>query len=297
MTSDKKDLNVIATIQEILSGRNPEFDASNAIKLVRHADNRKTKVIMGKIYECSLLDLFRYERGVLENYQREQKKGTFDKTEFIVVFLGEKGTNSRFAAVYKIVGKQQSPYRENEWIFDFQEVEEFKPLSCRIVIDWGKGTVSWHQDYREKTKAVIRVDDGFEDSNGVPRFVSFNDTLLSYRELRAIFENNDETWKSVLKSNNCIYMITDEKTGKQYVGSTYGQDGIWGRWMYYFNTCGHGGNKMLEDVISQDPDYARHFHWSILEILPNDILEEDAINRENLYKRKFMTREFGYNKN
>lgn len=297
MTSDKKDLNVIATIQEILSGRNPEFDASNAIKLVRHADNRKTKVIMGKIYECSLLDLFRYERGVLENYQREQKKGTFDKTEFIVVFLGEKGTNSRFAAVYKIVGKQQSPYRENEWIFDFQEVEEFKLLSCRIVIDWGKGTVSWHQDYREKTKAVIRVDDGFEDSNGVPRFVSFNDTLLSYRELRAIFENNDETWKSVLKSNNCIYMITDEKTGKQYVGSTYGQDGIWGRWMYYFNTCGHGGNKMLEDVISQDPDYARHFHWSILEILPNDILEEDAINRENLYKRKFMTREFGYNKN
>lgn len=297
MTSDKKDLNVIATIQEILSGRNSEFDASNAIKLVRHADNRKTKVIMGKIYECSLLDLFRYERGVLENYQREQKKGTFDKTEFIVVFLGEKGTNSRFAAVYKIVGKQQSPYRENEWIFDFQEVEEFKPLSCRIVIDWGKGTVSWHQDYREKTKAVIRVDDGFEDSNGVPRFVSFNDTLLSYKELREIFENNDETWKSVLKSNNCIYMITDEKTGKQYVGSTYGQDGIWGRWMYYFNTCGHGGNKMLEDVISQDPDYARHFHWSILEILPNDILEEDAINRENLYKRKFMTREFGYNKN
>lgn len=297
MTSDKKDLNVIATIQEILSGRNSEFDASNAIKLVRHADNRKTKVIMGKNYECSLLDLFRYERGVLENYQREQKKGTFDKTEFIVVFLGEKGTNSRFAAVYRIVGKQQSPYRENEWIFDFQEVEEFKPLSCRIVIDWGKGTVSWHQDYREKTKAVIRVDDGFEDSNGVPRFVSFNDTLLSYRELRAIFENDDETWKSVLKSNNCIYMITDEKTGKQYVGSTYGQDGIWGRWMYYFNTCGHGGNKMLEDVISQDPDYARHFHWSILEILPNDILEEDAINRENLYKRKFMTREFGYNKN
>lgn len=297
MTSDKKDLNVIATIQDILSGRNDEFDASQAIKLVRHADNRKTKVIMGKHYECSLLDLFRYERCVLENYQREQKKGTFDKTEFIVVFLGEKGTNSRFAAVYKIVGKQQSPYRENEWIFDFQEVEEFKPLSCRIVIDWGKGTVSWHQDYREKTKAVIRVDDGFEDSNGVPRFESFKDTLLSYDELKAIFENDDETWKSVLKSNNCIYMITDEKTEKQYVGSTYGQDGIWGRWMCYFNTCGHGGNKMLEDVISQDPDYARHFHWSILEILSSDILVEDAINRENLYKRKFMTREFGYNKN
>lgn len=297
MTSDKKDLNVIATIQEILSGRNSEFDASNAIKLVRHADNRKTKVIMGEHYERSLLDLFRYQRDALENYQREQKKGTFDKTDFIVVFLGDKGTSSRFIAVYKIVGKQQSPHCVNEWIFDFQEVEEFRPLSCRIVIDWGKGTVSWHQDYRKNPKAVIRVDDGFEDSNGVPCFVSLKDTLLSYDELKAIFENDDDTWKSVLKSNNCIYMITDEKTGKQYVGSTYGQDGIWGRWMYYFNTCGHGGNKMLEDVISQDPDYARHFHWSILEILPNDILEEDAINRENLYKRKFMTREFGYNKN
>ena len=43
--------------------------------------------------------------------------------------------------------------------------------------------------------------------------------------------------------------------------------------------------------------YAQHFQWCILEIMYLGVTEEYAIERENLYKRKFMTREFGYNNN
>lgn len=72
---------------------------------------------------------------------------------------------------------------------------------------------------------------------------------------------------------------------------------LWGRWQCYFLTKGHGGNKDLEDLISKDPDYAVHFQWVILETMSIRISEDEAITRENLYKDKFLTRTFGYNRN
>ena len=89
----------------------------------------------------------------------------------------------------------------------------------------------------------------------------------------------------------------DKATGKQYVGSTYNTKGICGRWADYADT-GHGGDKDLKPLIEKDAAYARkNFQWCILETLPLKILEEHAIDRESLYKRKFGTREFGYNNN
>lgn len=94
-------------------------------------------------------------------------------------------------------------------------------------------------------------------------------------------------------------MIKDKNNGREYVGSTYNRDGIWGRWKTYFETAGHGGNAKLEEKITEDPTYAKNFQWIILEELPINVSEQEAVRRENLYKDKFMTRNknFGYNKN
>ena len=72
---------------------------------------------------------------------------------------------------------------------------------------------------------------------------------------------------------------------------------MWGRWKQYAET-GHGGDKDLKPLLSDDSNYAaKYFQWCILETLPLKILEDQAIDRESLYKRKFGTREFGYNNN
>jgi len=42
-----------------------------------------------------------------------------------------------------------------------------------------------------------------------------------------------------------IYLITDIKTGLRYIGSAYGENGIWSRWGNYFRTNGHGNNKLI----------------------------------------------------
>ena len=121
--------------------------------------------------------------------------------------------------------------------------------------------------------------------------------VLDYNQLKLIIGTNNPEWKAKLESCNGIYMILDKNTGKQYVGATYNRNGIWGRWAEYAQT-GHGGDKSLIPLLENDLAYAKkYFQWCILETLPLKILDEQAIDRESLYKRKFGTREFGYNNN
>ena len=150
--------------------------------------------------------------------------------------------------------------------------------------------------YYDNEMPVVRIDRGLTENN-IPVFKSFEDVVLDYNQLKRIFETNNAEWKSKLESCNGIYLILDKKCGKQYVGSTYNRDGIWGRWKQYAET-GHGGDKDLKPLLSDDSNYAaKYFQWCILETLPLKILDEHAIDRESLYKRKFGTREFGYNNN
>lgn len=291
----------ITTIQELLTGRNEDFDKSNAIRIVRHADTRGNdeRTIDGVPFDGTLMDLYRFDRPKFERYQGNQKKGAFDKIDYLVVCIGETGTRARFVGVYKVGPSTDDPANPGVLCdYVLEEVKDFAPLARRIVIDWGRATVSWLQDYKRLKKPVIRIDEGFEDANGVPRFITYSDVMLSFEELNAIFKNEDEEWKNVLKAMNCIYLIQDKNNGKQYIGSTYGTGGIWGRWKIYFETGGHGGNKGLEEIISNDPNYARHFQWCILETLSIRVSDREAIHREDMWKRKLMTREpFGYNQN
>lgn len=290
---------IIISIQALLSGRNEEFDQADKrrVKLIRHKDNRTEKVIGDKTYKESLFDLYLNENSVFLDYQSEQLKKNFEKIDYIVAFIGEEGATSRFLGVYKNNGviAELGLYNGDALAkFDFQELSGFELLKERIVIEW-KSPVMWHQYYDNKMP-VVRIDRGLSENN-IPVFKSFEDVLLDYNQLKRIFETNNAEWKSKLESCNGIYLILDKKCGKQYVGSTYNRDGIWGRWKQYAET-GHGGDKDLKPLLSDDSNYAaKYFQWCILETLPLKILDEHAIDRESLYKRKFGTREFGYNNN
>ncbi len=291
--------NWITTIQALLNGRNDEFDAADKkrVRLLRHKDNRRVKVIGGKEYTNTLYDIYLNDNEVFMTYQSEQVKKRFIDVDYFVAFIGEEGVSSRFVGVYKNLGiiKEIEDYNdEPQAKFDFQEINGFELLKERVVIDW-RSPVSWLQNYTNEMP-VVRIDRGLKEDN-IPVFSRFEDVLLDYSQLSHIFETNNEEWKAKLESCNCIYLILDKSNGKQYVGSTYNKQGIWGRWAQYAAT-GHGGDKDLKPLLEADPNYARkNFQWCILETLPLKILEEHAIDRESLYKRKFGTRDFGYNNN
>lgn len=297
-----KDPETITTIQELLQGRNEDFDRAakvNKVKLVRQADNRHVMYIHDKLYEnFNLYETYKHDKEAFLHYASEQGKPIYDNVDYIVMFLGERGTSARFLGVYKVNGKLNEKYTDCEYVYDITSVDDFKALEERVIIDWGKSTVSWHQYYNQ-VKPVVRIDEGMEDSDGIPYFKSYADINLSYEMLKKVISSGDKEWKTVLQAVNCIYMIVDRKTGKQYVGSTYSKDdqgGIWNRWKEYAET-GHGGDKSLNELIKAHPDHAQYFNWIVLETLPLNITAKEAVKRENLYKEKFLTRLFGYNNN
>lgn len=153
----------------------------------------------------------------------------------------------------------------------------------------------WLQWFKNDKK-IIQIDEGIIRMM-IP-FKTYNDVLLDFKELKNIVDTDNAEWREKLKAVNGIYGISDKSNGKLYIGSAYGEEGIWGRWKDYAETKGHGNNDMLVDIIKQNPDYAwDNLQWFILETFSLDVTDAYAVERENLYKLKLCTRRFGYNKN
>ena len=287
------DNNIIITIQELLTGRNIEFDMATRIKLVRHKENKATIHFLNETYMGSLYHMYRYDHALFLKYQSHQATENFNTVEYIVSFIGESGQEARFVGVFKNCGHETVD--EKTSMFDFQEVKGFEILNERVIINWGESAISWHQWWRND-KEVVRIDKGISNDK-VPPFVQYEDVVLNYEQLRKIIDTQNSEWKSKLEACNCIYLILDKSNGKHYIGSTYNKQGIWGRWSIYAET-GHGNDMSLKELLDNDSLYAeKYFQWSILETLPLNVVDTVAIDIESLYKEKFGTRDFGYNNN
>ena len=95
-----------------------------------------------------------------------------------------------------------------------------------------------------------------------------------------------------------VYVITDKSNGKQYVGSAYGQRGIWSRWSEYVGS-GHGNNDELAELIEKyGIGYAaKNFQFALLELFPMKRDDDSIIERESFWKRVLLTHMHGYNRN
>ena len=79
-------------------------------------------------------------------------------------------------------------------------------------------------------------------------FPGYESIDLPFTELSTLIQNDRPDWKSALENVKGVYLITDTSTGKRYVGSAYGDQGIWSRWGAYVSS-GHGGNKELQELV------------------------------------------------
>lgn len=295
--------NFIISIQDLLKGRNrnAEFDAADEkrIKLIRHSGNVMPDSIIYKDYDGPVYKLYLTNYNLFLKWQQEQADSRMKNVDYLIVFLAEEGSECRFIGVFKNNGVIHST-KEGISVYDIQKMNGFDALKEKVVIEWGKGTLSWMQNWTTE-KEVKRIEQK-GDIDGIPPFSRYEDVILSLSQLRKVV--NDKEWQSKLESLNCVYLILDKATGKQYVGVTYKdakpgvKNGILSRWTEYAQT-GHGNNTKLIELLSKEGlDYAvQNFQWTILEILPLNVTPKVAIDRETLYKEKFGTRKNGYNEN
>lgn len=262
------------------------------VRLVRHGNK-----------EINVLDTFLNDAEKFTEYTAWQKSGKYGGAKYLAIFCPARSTTSLFLGIWEIDGKTTNNELKSKhlallrkyelpekWFeradrYNLKLTSTMLNLSQRLVIEWGKSTVSWVQS---KNKNVVQI----KPANSIGDFTSYDSILISYRDLQKLITETDSnvSWVNALSSVNGVYLIKYKKDGRLYVGSAYGKGGILGRWASYAKN-GHAGNKLLKDL-----DH-HQFEFSVLEISPSTMSADDVISRENRWKECLGTREFGLNEN
>jgi hypothetical protein len=260
-------------------------------RLVRHSDPRYPD-------RPSVYDLWRAHDERFELYQSLQDKRRYGDAAWIASFVVTPLQETVFVGVYTIegVGPTEPDIEEphsglkgleasTRWPYHYQ-LKPAQALSAYrgcLIVDWGKGR-NFVQLPASETgdKAIIEIRSAMVE----PRFPGFADFCWRVRDLASV----PQSWRTALSAVSGVYLLTECKTGKQYVGSASGAEGFWQRWQDYLVT-GDGGNKKMKEV--PDGDY----QVSVLEVAGSSTSPEALAQMETRWKLKLLSRTFGLNRN
>ena len=259
---------------------------------------------------CTLLDENETEsrKQRLRNHiaHKKTRSQTFRKidTDKCLQFLRLKGYKDRWLFLGAFENKGSHMDREGIETYDLEMIDDYREYAERLIVKYTKTPGDKQAKLSEKRYLSMEVLEIVPDiySRTYKPFQGYDRIRLSFTEMKRIFETPYLNWKEALSIVNGIYVITDKSNGKAYVGSTYGFEGVWQRWMKYVETNGHGGDTELKKLVENDPDYAiKYFQFSLVEFFFNIKKGKNnsiIIERENYWKEVLNTRILeGYNKN
>ncbi|MCF6222900.1 MAG: GIY-YIG nuclease family protein [Flavobacteriaceae bacterium] len=237
--------------------------------------------------------ILEYHNGTFEKYQALQNKRNF-QCEHIISLITLSENRWLFVGVFKVLGIE--PRDENKFKYTSELLKDQDDLIGRIIIE-----------YKRTSRSSYRIGRTIEDqcliSEVLPKKLTIgqypgnNEVCISYHDLNLIFSQNEPTWFGALSSIKGIYLITDTKNGKKYVGKADGKDGIWQRWKQYSKN-GHGDNTELKAVLyDKGIDYKSNFQFTLIEIADFQTPDLKINEREIFWKKAFRSKDFGYNGN
>lgn len=233
--------------------------------------------------------------GNFEEWQSWQSKRNFER-KYIISLLQLPGMEKwLFAGGFVSDG---SEYSEANQYYQYKtsELTEFKSLAGRLVVRFKR---TGRQSYlnAENWADSISVNELKAEKLVIEEFSGYNKVRLSKKRLEIVVAQYVDSWMGALSNVSGVYLITDTKTGKLYVGSATGEGGIWQRWSEYAAN-GHGGNRELVALLSdKGQDYSNNFQYSILEIADTHASNADVLARESYWKDVLCSRVHGYNAN
>lgn len=182
--------------------------------------------------------------------------------------------------------------------YDADEVKEYEQYFGRLVVEYHNPCRTMGRKYENVMDELEVVEILSEQYTG-DEFPGYENVRLSYPLLKNIVDRQLPGWVDALRNQKAVYLITDTKTGKMYVGSATSQTGmLLQRWSSYA-ADGHGGNIELRELVNQQGlDYVKeNFQYSILENYNARMDDGYILKRESWWKETLCTRTHGYNKN
>ena len=179
-------------------------------------------------------------------------------------------------------------------------LDEYKPYFGRMIIKYYKGQKFARYVFNMNSIASSAVvKEILPCLYSGRKFEGYDRVFLSYSELQGIFAGKImPTYLEALKKVNGVYCLTDWNTGKLYIGSAYGEEGVAQRWKSYLDSK-HGDNKKLIELYKREGDsyFEKHFTFTLIEYFGMSYDMQKIIDRENYWKECLDTRNHGYNGN
>lgn len=179
-------------------------------------------------------------------------------------------------------------------------IDKFRPLFGRLVIKYYKGnTYGRYVFLMDKIIGQCIVKEILPCQYNGEQFEGYDRVHLPYRKLSDVFYCRImPTYYEALKKVTGIYCLTDTKTGKLYIGSATGGDGVAGRWGNYLDSK-HGGNKKLIALYNEKGSeyFEEHFTFTLLEYFGMSYDPAKIVEREQYWKHCLNTIKSGYNDN
>lgn len=234
-----------------------------------------------------------YLSGNFEEWQSWQSKRNFER-KYIISLLQLPG-NDKWLFAGGFISEESKFIKSKEYYrYKTKQINEFHELAGRLIVSFKR---SGRQSYlnAENWASNIAISELKPEKMVIEEFPGYNKVLLTKKKLGLVITQCIDSWKGALSNVSGVYLITDNKTGKLYVGSATGESGIWQRWAEY-SINGHGGNKELIHLLKvKGSDYSNNFHYSILEIADTHSSVNDVLARESYWKDVLCSREHGYN--
>lgn len=186
---------------------------------------------------------------------------------------------------------------------EYKPIDRLAPWCGRLVAEFKKGD-TW-------SRYVFGLSKFFEEREGwiheildseysLFKFTGYADIKgWSFSLLERVVDSQRfADLREKLREISGVYYLLDTKTGRGYVGSAYGSDGLAQRWSCYTSTL-TGGNKKLKELYEKEgPEYFKqNFRFSLLEWFHDKLPAEKIIERESMWKDALGTRISGYNAN
>ena len=179
-------------------------------------------------------------------------------------------------------------------------IEKFTPLFGRLVMRYKKGNTYARYVFRMgKVIESCTVKEILPCQYSGEKFEGYDRVHIAYRKLDDIFNGKImPTYYEALKKVTGVYCLTDKNTGKLYIGSATGGEGVAQRWGNYLDSK-HGGNKKLIDLYKEKGAeyFEEYFTYTLIEYFGLSYDTAKIIEREQYWKMCFNTIQNGYNDN
>lgn len=224
------------------------------------------------------------------HYWNYNKKKSYKQGQITVGFIRIK-SNENLWLLFHIGRITKDLNIQNGVGYEYEVLTEYEKYFGRLIVR-----------FKNKSQNMVRIAESVINDCEIAQilpdifdndiFPGYDKVNISWNELSRVI--NKDNWKTALRNQKGVYLITDTSNGKMYVGSAYGGEMILNRWKSYAKT-GNGGNKELKEL--EFEHIKENFKFSILDIFKSTTDEKIIIERENWWKETLLSRSFGYNSN